>query len=171
MEPAHRQLAPRQPAAHPVQYDGAENRRPLVTGEFGSARTFSIYTLAGAGGFYASYLGHVPLTVGASAGICGLIGALFFYGKSRGGQWGQRVVQQTSGWIISLLLVGVVVPRVNNWGHGGGFAAGFILAWAMGYLERRREVLADKALAVVLAVLTFLFLARVIVTGAVLIFF
>jgi len=144
---------------------------PFVIKEFGSSRTFSIYTLAGAGGFYASYLGHVPLTVGASAGICGLIGALLFYGKSRGGQWGHLVVRQTSGWVISLLLLGVVVPRVNNWGHGGGFITGIALAWILGYIENRRESVADKALALILAALTFFLLARVVIYGAVLIFF
>lgn len=144
---------------------------PFVIREFGSSRTFSIYTLAGAGGFLASYLGHVPLTVGASSGICGLIGALLFYGKSRGGQWGQLVVRQTSGWVISLILVGVVVPRVNNWGHGGGFVTGIALAWILGYLEMRRESLADKVLALLLAALSLFLLARTVVDGAVLIFF
>ena len=144
---------------------------PLVINEFGSARTFSIYSLSGVGGFYASYLGHVPLTVGASAGICGLIGALLFYGKSRGGQWGQLVVRQTLGWVISLLLVGIVVPRVNNWGHGGGLVAGMALAWVLGYLEKRSESKADKILAVLLGALTFLLLAREVIFGAVLIFF
>lgn len=143
---------------------------PYVVQEFGSFRMFSIYTLAGAGGFYASYLGHVPITVGASSGLCGLIGALLYYGKSRGGEWGRRVVQQTSGWVVSLLLIGVIVPRVNNWGHGGGFAAGILLAWAMGYLERRRENAADKALAILLGGLTLFFLARMVFSGALLIF-
>jgi rhomboid protease GluP len=144
---------------------------PLVIKAFGSARTFSIYTLAGVGGFFASYLGHVPLTVGASAGLCGLIGALLFYGKSRGGHWGQLVVRQTSGWIVSLLLVGIVVPRVNNWGHGGGFIAGMALGWILGYLEARNESMADKVLALALAAITFVLLARVVVAGGMLIFF
>ena len=144
---------------------------PYVIREFGSYRTFSIYTLAGAGGFYLSYLGGVPLTVGASSGICGLIGALLYYGKSRGGQWGQLVVRQTSGWIISLLLIGALVPRVNNWGHGGGLIAGIGLAWVFSYVERRRENLADRVLAVILAVITLLLLLRTIVLGGRLIFF
>ncbi len=144
---------------------------PLVIKEFGSSRTFSIYTLAGAGGFLASYLGHVPLTVGASASLCGLIGALLFYGLSRGGQWGQLVVRQTQGWVISLLLFGVFVPRVDNWGHGGGFVTGMAVAWVLGYLEKRRESFADKGIAIILAALTVFLLARVVILGAVLIFF
>ena len=132
---------------------------------------FSIYTLAGAGGFMASYLGSIPLTIGASSGLCGLIGALLYYGKSRGGQWGERVLKQTSGWIISLLLIGFIIPRINNWGHGGGFVAGVVLAWALGYDEKRRENLGDRLLAIVLAGITLLLLARSLSYAGFLIFF
>ena len=59
---------------------------PLVMNEFGLFRTFSIYTLSGAAGFYLSHLGNVPLTIGASSGLCGLIGALLYFGKSQIGR-------------------------------------------------------------------------------------
>lgn len=58
---------------------------PLVAREFGISRMFIIYTTSGVIGFWISCLFNVLFTIGASASICGLIGAMLFYGKSRGG--------------------------------------------------------------------------------------
>jgi rhomboid protease GluP len=143
---------------------------PLVIHEFGLFRMFSIYTISGAAGFYLSYLGNVPLTIGASSGLCGLIGALLYFGKSRGGEWGQRVYKQTSGWIVSLLLVGFLVPNINNWGHGGGLAAGIFFGWVLGYTDKRKENRLDKSMGLALMVFTALLLAHSVVQGFFLIF-
>jgi rhomboid protease GluP len=143
---------------------------PLVMHEFGLFRMFSIYTLTGAAGFYLSYLGNVPLTIGASSGLCGLIGALLYFGKSRGGDWGQRIFKQTSGWIVSLLLFGFLIPNINNWGHGGGLLSGILLGWAMGYNDKRKEHLTDKILSLALMLLTACLLVRSVVQGFFLIF-
>ena len=144
---------------------------PLVIREFGIARMFSIYTLAGIAGFYASYLGRVPLTIGASTGLCGLIGALLFFGKSRGGEWGRQVFAQTRSWIISLALIGFLVPNINNWGHGGGLVGGILAGMILGYNERRQENVLDRILALFLAVATGFFLVRSVAQGLVLICF
>lgn len=50
-----------------------------------------IYTLSGMCGFLVSYLAGVGFTIGASAAVCGLIGAALYYGKRRGGRYGQTV--------------------------------------------------------------------------------
>jgi len=57
---------------------------PLVVREYGLHRMLIIYSLSGVIGFWVSYLAGVSFTIGASAAICGLMGALLFYGKSRG---------------------------------------------------------------------------------------
>ena len=144
---------------------------PLVINEFGVYRMFSIYVLSGAAGFYASFLGNVPVTIGASSGLCGLIGALLYFGRSRGGEWGARVFQQTRAWIFSLALIGFILPNINNWGHGGGLLGGIILAWIMGYDFRRRENVTDKAVCLVLTGLTAILLLRSVAQGMALIFF
>lgn len=143
---------------------------PLVMHEYGIYRMFSIYTITGAAGFLLSYFGNVYLTIGASSGLCGLIGALLYFGKSRGGDWGQRVYKQTSGWIVSLLLIGFLVPNINNWGHGGGLAAGVFFGWIFGYNDKRKEKGFDKILCLGLMLLTALLLGRSIVNGFFLIF-
>ena len=143
---------------------------PLVMAEYGVFRMFTIYTLSGAAGFLLSVMGNVPLTIGASAGLCGLIGALLYFGRSRGGPWGHRVYQQTAGWIISLALIGFLLPHINNWGHGGGLVAGIALGWILGYNDRKMENQADRILAVCLMGLTALLLARPVIQGFFLIF-
>jgi len=138
---------------------------PLVVKEFGLFRMFTIYTLSGMAGFFLSYIGHVPLTIGASCSICGLIGASLYFGKSRGGIWGQLVYKQTSGWVISLIIFGFLLPSINNWGHAGGLISGIFLGWTFGYIEKRKESVFDKILAVFLAGLTVVLLGKSVSSG------
>jgi rhomboid protease GluP len=118
----------------------------LVIREFGIHRMTVIYTLSGVSGFLISYLAGVSFTIGASAAVCGLIGAALYYGKSRGGTYGQAVYRQVGGWAIGIVLFGVVVPGINNWAHGGGMAAGIMMGLLMGYNERKKESLRHRLL-------------------------
>jgi rhomboid protease GluP len=143
---------------------------PLVIKEFGIFRMFSIYTLAGISGFLLSYFGNVYITIGASSGLCGLIGASLYFGKSRGGQWGQLVYKQTSGWVVSLIIIGFLLPNINNWSHAGGVIAGIFFGWLMGYNEKRGENYFDLLLAVFLASITLFLLAKSVIQGFFLIY-
>ena len=132
---------------------------PWVSSEFGPSRMFIIYTVSGITGYLASCLAGVSLTIGASASVCGLIGALFFFGKSRGGSYGAAVSREVSGWLISLVLFGLVMPGINNWGHGGGIVGGALLAKLLGYQERGAERGGHTLLALLLALATVMVLA------------
>jgi rhomboid protease GluP len=127
---------------------------PLVAQEFGTPRMFAIYTIGGLGGFVLSYLVGVRFTIGASAAVCGLIGAVLYYGRHRGGSYGQELFSQVGGWAIGIFAFGLLVPGINNWGHGGGMVAGAITAMLLGYRERRRETFFHKALAGALGLIT-----------------
>ncbi|MCF6248181.1 MAG: rhomboid family intramembrane serine protease [Desulfobacula sp.] len=143
---------------------------PLVMHEFGLSRMFSIYTLSGIAGFLLSYFGNVYLTIGASSGLCGLIGASLYFGRSRGGEWGQLVYKQTRGWIVSLVLIGFLLPNINNWSHAGGLFGGILFGWIFSYSDKRKENIIDIVLALFLAGMTLFLLARSIITGFILIF-
>lgn len=127
---------------------------PQVSTEYGNCRMFIIYTVGGVIGFSVSYLAGVPFTIGASAAVCSLIGALLYYGKSRGGAYGSSVYRETSGWVISLFLFGLIFPGINNWGHGGGIIGGIAVAALTGYSERRRESALDRFLALLCGLMT-----------------
>lgn len=126
----------------------------VVDREFGVYRMFVIYTVSGIIGFLISYLAGVALTIGASASVCGLVGAALYYGKSRGGVYGRNLYRQISIWIILLFVFGLIVPGINNWGHGGGILAGIIFGYLLGYQEKKRENIIHKILAGVCAVVT-----------------
>ncbi len=127
---------------------------PLICQEYGSYRMFSIYTLSGVGGFLASYLVGVPFTLGASAAICGLIGAALYFGKSRGGQFGQVVYQQVGGWAIGIFAFGFLVPGIDNWAHGGGMLCGALTGFLLGYRERNEENFHHRLLGVICVLAT-----------------
>jgi len=126
---------------------------------FGLYRFLLIYLLSGVIGFYLSCLAGVMLTIGASASLCGLIGALLFYGLSRGGEFGRLVVLQVRGWIVGLVLIGLFLPAINNWGHGGGLLAGIGLAALLGYQERRQAGMFIRQTCAVVVIISLLILA------------
>ena len=138
---------------------------PLIVREFGVYRMLIIFLAGGTFGFLVSYLAGVRLTIGASAAVCALIGAALYYGRSRGGIYGQAIFRQIGGWVIGIFLFGLLVPGINNWGHGGGLAGGALLGLMMGYSEKTRENSAHKTIAMTCVGVTGLTLAYAVITA------
>lgn len=132
---------------------------PLVGHLYGINRLIVLYTLTGIAGFWVSYVAGVPFTIGASAALCGLIGATLYYGKSRGGLFGEAIYRQVGGWAIGIFVIGLLIPGINNWGHGGGMVAGALLGYLIGYRERGDEQPWHTMLAAVCMAATGLVLA------------
>ncbi len=138
---------------------------PLVLREYGASRMIAIYTLSGIGGYFISTLFGVRFTIGASAAVCGLIGAVLYYGKSRGGAYGNAVYSQIGGWAIGIFIFGFLVPGINNWGHGGGMLIGALTGLVLGYGDRSREKIGHKYLAIACIVGTALVLLWSVING------
>jgi rhomboid protease GluP len=139
---------------------------PLVIGEYGARRMLVIYTVGGIIGFWISYMAGVRLTIGASAAVCALIGSLLFYGRSRGGLYGSMIYRQIGGWALGIFFFGLLVPGINNWGHGGGMLAGALLGFLLGYQEKRRESSLHRMLSGGVMVLTICVLGWAVLSGA-----
>ena len=137
----------------------------MVTREFGENRFIIIYTIGGMAGFFLSYQAGVALTIGASSALCGLLGALLFFGWNRGGDYGNLVFKQIGIWILVLFVFGFVISGINNWGHLGGIVGGFLSGWILGYREKRPETRFDRYAALALALLTLLVLGWYAVIG------
>jgi rhomboid protease GluP len=119
---------------------------PAVAHLYGGARTVIIYTVAGVIGFTASsaagaFLPPIPflhgasLTLGASASVFGLLGAVLHYGH-RGGS--AHVRQQAWRWIVGGLAFGFIMPGIDNWAHLGGLAGGYLMSFWLDPLRPER---------------------------------
>ncbi len=137
---------------------------PLISQTFGPYRMITIYTVTGILGFGVSYFAGVNFTIGASAAICGLIGSALYYGKSRGGTYGEAIFKHVSGWLIGLFFIGLM-PGINNWGHGGGILAGILVGFLLGYQEKKPEGLPDKSLAALCILATGIILTWSIISA------
>jgi rhomboid protease GluP len=124
---------------------------PATAQLFGPSRLAIIYTIAGATGFFASslagfllpgvpFIGGASFTIGASAPIFGLLGALVRYGHRTGSR---LVGAQAWSWALSLFVFGLIMPGVDNWAHAGGYAGGYLAAM---WLDPLKEERTDHAL-------------------------
>lgn len=119
---------------------------PGVAEMYGPGRTVIIYTAGAIVGFALSsiagaYFPRLPflqggvLTIGASAPIAGLLGALLYYGQRAGSQSARSYA---STYIIMLLLYGVFIPGIDNYAHIGGIGGGYLTARVLDPLKPER---------------------------------
>jgi rhomboid protease GluP len=144
---------------------------PMVAELFGASRMIIIYVLAGVAGFTASSLAGLLLgpiqfigggiyTVGASASIAGLIGAVFLYGHRTGSS---AAGEQARTWVMMLVIMGFMPLRVDNWAHLGGVVGGYFCAKLLDPLHPER--LDHFLIALGLLVVTAAAIAVSVVTG------
>jgi rhomboid protease GluP len=145
---------------------------PAVADIYGAGRMVIIYTISCAAGFLlSSFMGAflpIPffagagLTIGASAPIFGLLGSLVYYGR-RGGS--SMIRSEALGYAVTLFVMGLIMPGVDNSAHAGGFAGGYLAGIWLDPLKRERMdhyigaviCLAATALAIIASVLTIIF--------------
>ncbi len=145
------------------------NLGPAAAEAFGPARMFVLFNVAGATGFLVSNAMSGAPTIGASGSIFGLLAALIVYGRKRGSSLMTRQLWQ---WAIILGIFGFLMPGINNWAHGGGFAGGWVAASLMGFIDERREStalliasLAFIAITLVGVGLSFVNVTRILLPG------
>jgi rhomboid protease GluP len=121
---------------------------PPTAEMYGPGRTVIIYTVAGVCGFLLSsfmgaYFGWLPIpflrgaqfTVGASASIFGLLGALVYYGRRSGSR---HIGSQAVTYAVMMFVFGLVMPGVDNYAHAGGFAGGYLVSRILDPLRPER---------------------------------
>lgn len=147
---------------------------PATADIYGAGRMVIIYSIASVTGFLLSstaglFLGGMPIpflrgamvTLGASAPIFGLLGALVYYGR-RGGS--SMVGGQALQYAIVLFVMGLIMPGVDNFAHGGGFVGGYLAGLWLDPLKRERVdhlayaagCIGATALAIVASLITIL---------------
>jgi rhomboid protease GluP len=119
---------------------------PATAELFGPGRMVIIYTAGGVAGFaLSSFAGaYIPgflvlrgsqFTVGASASIFGLLGALVYYGRRTGSR---HVSRQATSFALFMGVFGLIMPGIDNYAHAGGFGGGYLLAVLLDPLKPER---------------------------------
>jgi len=121
---------------------------PAVAEMYGPARLVIIYTAGGVAGFalsvlWGTFMPAIPLmgsgrglTIGASACLTGLLGAIYYYGH-RGGSSMARSYATNA--IVMILVQGLLLGGIiNNWAHLGGFGGGYLAARLLDPLKPER---------------------------------
>jgi membrane associated rhomboid family serine protease len=123
----------------------------------GRLRFLVLYLVSALGGSVCFYLFGSPgaLALGASTATFGLFGALFVLARAR-----QIDTSQIIMLIAFNLLLGAVIPGIDNLGHMGGLVTGVAVAFAYEATERLeppvRHLAQIAAVAVVVALLSVL---------------
>ena len=119
---------------------------PAIADLFGPARTVIIYTVGGVTGFLLSsfagaylnfpipFLHTAAFTVGASAPVFGLIGALYHYGRTAS----SGIKQQATYFIVQAVVFGLLMPGIDNYAHAGGFVGGYLTSAWLNPLTKER---------------------------------
>jgi rhomboid protease GluP len=100
---------------------------------YATPRFLVIYFAGTVGGFYLSVVENPGLSIGSSAGIMGLIGAMIAFGVVNRSSTGRAIRNLYARWVVYILAFGLIPGlAVDNWAHVGGLAAGFVLGYAAG---------------------------------------
>ena len=139
---------------------------PAVIDLIGAPRTVIIYVVSGACGFLLSslmplvplpipFFHGAPLTLGASASVLGLLGALLHYGRKSG----SSLIHGTAlNYVVILFVMGMIMPGVDNTAHAGGFLGGYAASAMFNPLTREKGdhlILALGLLAVTLIAIVY----------------
>jgi rhomboid protease GluP len=128
---------------------------PQVAELYGPGRTVIVYVLASIAGFVMSstapvvilsvapflggvlqvFPGYGSFTLGASAALMGMWGALVHYGR-RTGSSNLRKWAWTN--VAYFMVFGLVMRGIDNWAHLGGFLGGWLVAWLLDPLKSER---------------------------------
>ena len=119
---------------------------PAVAELYGPGRTAIVYTAGSVAGFALSsfagaYLSGIPFlggsqyTVGASASIAGLMGAVLCYGHRSGSSLARSYAMN---YALMLVVMGFLMAGIDNYAHAGGFGGGYLAARLLDPLKPER---------------------------------
>lgn len=100
---------------------------------YGASRMLVIYFVANILGFYVSNWWSLAPSVGASAAIMGLIGAMIAVGVHHRTEAGAAIRGMYIRWVVYMLIFGLLPGiGIDNAAHIGGLAGGFAVAYVAG---------------------------------------
>src|SRR5208283_5890349 len=100
-----------------------------VEAAYGTARMIVFYFVSTFTGFLLSAWWSIGLSIGASAGLMGLIGAMIAYSMTEKTAMATAMRSQYVRWLVYIMLFGFIIPGIDNAAHVGGLAGGFAIAF------------------------------------------
>jgi rhomboid protease GluP len=132
---------------------------------YGTSRLIVFYFVSTVTGFWTSSHFGYHSSVGSSAGIFGLIGAMLAFGVTDKSSLGSAVKALYMRWVIYGLVLSFI-PGVDFWAHIGGLAGGFVTGFLAStprarlmWKEPLLRVLAGISLVITAAAFGVLYLA------------
>lgn len=95
---------------------------------FGNVRFVLIYIFSGFFGTLASFIFNDHIAAGASGAIFGCFGALVYFGLRHPSTFQRMAGMNIIGLLVFNLILGFVLPGIDNAGHIGGLIGGFLAA-------------------------------------------
>lgn len=104
---------------------------------FGTARYLMIYFVSSVFGFFASLFWTPAPSLGASAALTGLIGAMMAAAKRSGNSMAWSAYMR---WMVMIVVIGLIIPFIDQAAHLGGWAAGFAVGWVASSPKVNRSI-------------------------------
>ncbi|KOA19382.1 rhomboid protease GluP [Clostridium homopropionicum DSM 5847] len=99
----------------------------MVERAFGKLKFILIYFIGGISSSLASYFFSQAVSVGASGAIFALLGAILIYNLKMGYKANKAMIGNIVSVIFTNIVIGFILPNIDNFGHLGGLAAGLIV--------------------------------------------
>ena len=126
----------------------------------GKAKFLTVYLVSAVSGNLLSLLFANGISAGASGAIFGLLGSLLYFGYHYRVYLGNLIHSQIIPVIIINLLIGFVLPGIDNAAHIGGLIGGILITMALGLKYKSKK--SDRINGIIL---TTIFIAFLIYMG------
>src|SRR5699024_6032466 len=123
---------------------------------YGTKRFIVIYILSGIAGSLTSFAFSTSMSAVASGALCGLFGALLFFGVNYKNLFFQTMGKNVIFILILNLVIGIVIPNIDMGAHLGGLITGFLAATITSLPKKRNykfSSLAIVAYAIIISIL------------------
>lgn len=124
-----------------------------VEAVLGKWRFLAIYGFSVMFGTMGSFVFNDSISVGASGGIFGLIGAMLFLSRAFPDTTKKLIQKDVISLIVINLVLGFTNPRIDNEAHIAGLIGGLITSYAIGFTYIKQSKLSKYALRGLIVVL------------------
>ena len=113
---------------------------PQIEYIYGAKRYIFIYIISCITSSLLSYVASPSISVGASGGIFGLMGALLAFAILERNRIEKQYISSLIQVIVVNLFIGLSLSNIDNFGHLGGFAGGILFGFIMYKMKSKKSI-------------------------------